>query len=139
MQDMNGCKGAHSGSYGRIFANNLKGQSPHEVTYPYLDTQPRLSCPASKPAIYNSGAYVKTPMEDYQCSETKLKQLVTFFSLHVFFAQVDNLVIILLRKSYRFLLMELPSHMFMPVTELLETTPTESFHPVLPRTSITLS
>jgi hypothetical protein len=35
--------------------------------------------------------------------------------------------------------MELPYHTFMPVTELLETTPTEYFHPALQRTSITLS
>ncbi len=76
-KDMNGCEGAHSGSYGRIFASNLKGQGPHEATYPYLDTQPKLSCPSGK-AVYNSGAVVKTPLEDYQCSETKLKQLVSF-------------------------------------------------------------
>ncbi len=84
-KDMDGCEGAHSGSYGRIFANNLKGQSPHEVTYPYLDTQPKLSCPKSIPAIYNSGAYVKTPMEDYRCNENKLKQLVIFFFCLYFF------------------------------------------------------
>jgi hypothetical protein len=33
---MNGCEGAHSGSYGRVFANQLGGQGPHEATYPYL-------------------------------------------------------------------------------------------------------
>ncbi len=75
-RDMNGCNGAHSGSYGRVFANILQGQSPHEVDYPYLDILPKLYCPPTKPAIYNSGAFVMTPMEDYMCSETKLKQLV---------------------------------------------------------------
>jgi C1A family cysteine protease len=80
--DMNGCHGAHSGSYGRVFANQLKGQGYHEVTYPYLDTQPKLSC-TNGLAIYNSGAYVKTPMEDYQCSEAKLKQLVSTYGAAV--------------------------------------------------------
>ncbi len=76
-KDMNGCEGAHSGSYGRVFTSKLGGQSPHEATYPYLDTQPKLSCPSGK-AVYNSGAYVKTPLEDYQCSEAKLMQLVSW-------------------------------------------------------------
>ena len=73
--DMDGCEGAHSGSYGRVFASKLGGQSPHEATYPYLDTRPKLTCPKGK-ANYNSGAYVKTPMEDYSCTEAKLMQLV---------------------------------------------------------------
>ena len=74
-KDMDGCEGAHSGSYGRVMATKLNGQSPHEVKYPYLDKKPVLSCPSGK-ATYNSGAYVKTPLEDYQCTEAKLKQLV---------------------------------------------------------------
>ncbi len=41
-KDMDGCHGAHSGSYGKVFANILQGQSPHEVNYPYLDTGDRL-------------------------------------------------------------------------------------------------
>jgi hypothetical protein len=76
-QDMNGCSGGHSGSYGRVLANLLQGQSPHEVTYPYLDTQPALKCPTGK-SVYNSGALVKTVMEDYYCSEDKLKQQVIY-------------------------------------------------------------
>jgi len=80
-QDMDGCKGAHSGSYGRVLANNLGGQSPHEATYPYLDIKPNLKCPDGK-AIYNSGAYVKTPMEDFYCSEEKLKLQVTNTLFH---------------------------------------------------------
>jgi len=82
-KDMDGCHGAHSGSYGKVFANILQGQSPHEVNYPYLDTVPKLTCPTSKPAIYNSGALVMTPMEDFRCSETKLKLLVTINSLNL--------------------------------------------------------
>jgi hypothetical protein len=54
----------------------LGGQGPHEVTYPYLDTQPKLACPAPQ-KTYNSGAVVKIPMEDNYCSEDKLKALVT--------------------------------------------------------------
>jgi hypothetical protein len=80
-QDMGGCQGGHSGSYGRVFANMLGGQSPHEVTYPYMDTQPALKCPTGK-AVYNSGALVKTVMEDYYCSEDKLKQQVIIIFLH---------------------------------------------------------
>ena len=73
--DMNGCHGAHSGSYGRILAGKLVGESPHEVTYPYLDNQPKLTCPSGM-TTYNSGALVKTPMEDFGCSEAKLMLLV---------------------------------------------------------------
>jgi hypothetical protein len=54
----------------------LGGQGPHEVTYPYLDTQPKLACPAPQ-KTYNSGAVVKIPMEDFYCSEEKLKAQVT--------------------------------------------------------------
>jgi hypothetical protein len=74
-KDMNGCHGGHSGSYGRVLANMLEGQSPHEVTYPYLDTQPALECPSGK-TVYNSGALIKTVMEDFRCNEDKLKQQV---------------------------------------------------------------
>ncbi len=79
-KDMNGCHGAHSGSYGRVFAGKLAGQSPHEATYPYLDTQPKLSCPSGV-SVYNSGAFVKNPMEDYSCSEAKLMQLVRYIQI----------------------------------------------------------
>jgi hypothetical protein len=94
--DMDGCEGAHSGSYGRVFAKNLKGQGPHEVTYPYLDTQPKLSCPSGK-KVYNSGAFVKTPLEDYECSESKLKQLVSLFFFNS--KQIYKILVLLLQKS----------------------------------------
>ena len=73
--DMNGCHGASSGSYGKVFAEKLQGQSPHEMNYPYLDTVPKLKCPTGT-ATYNSGALIKTPLEDFECSEEKLKQQV---------------------------------------------------------------
>jgi hypothetical protein len=79
---MNGCSGADAPSYGVYFASSLTGQSPHEVTYPYLDTAPKLTCPTGK-TIYNSGAYVQTPMADYACTEDKLKTLVATYGAAV--------------------------------------------------------
>jgi len=70
-----GCNGACPASYISFFASTLKGQSVHEVDYPYLDRNPNLSCPSGKP-IYNSGAYVATPLPDNYCTEDKLKTLV---------------------------------------------------------------
>jgi len=90
-QDMNGCHGAHSGSYGRVFAGKLAGQSPHEATYPYLDTQPKLSCPSGV-SVYNSGASVKTPMEDYSCSEAKLMQQVRCFCSYKYYPSPNDII-----------------------------------------------
>lgn len=75
---MNGCNGADTPSYGVFFANTLKGQSVHEVDYPYLNTNPKLTCPTGK-TIYNSGAYVNNAMPDYYCTEDKLKTLVATY------------------------------------------------------------
>jgi hypothetical protein len=75
---MYGCDGADSGSYGQFFATTLKGQSPHEITYPYLDINPKLTCPSNK-AIYNSGAFVSRPLSDYRCTEAKLMTLVSTY------------------------------------------------------------
>ena len=75
---MNGCHGADHPSYGNFFANSLGGQSVHEVDYPYLDTNPKLTCPTGK-TLYNSGAYVATPLPDYKCTEDKLKTLVSTY------------------------------------------------------------
>ncbi len=77
-----GCDGADSGAYGNFFATTLKGQSVHEVTYPYLNTNPKLTCPTGK-TIYNSGAYVATPLPDYACTETKLMSLVSTYGAAV--------------------------------------------------------
>ena len=77
-----GCNGADSGAYGKFFATTLKGQSVHEVTYPYLNTNPKLTCPTGK-TIYNSGAYVATPLPDYACTETKLMSLVSTYGAAV--------------------------------------------------------
>ena len=58
---MNGCRGADSGSYGEFFSSVLKGQSAHEIDYPYLGMNAKLTCPPNQ-KIYNSGAYVATPL-----------------------------------------------------------------------------
>jgi C1A family cysteine protease len=79
---MYGCNGADAGTYGEFFATNLKGQSVHEVDYPYLDTNPKLTCPTGK-TIYNSGAYVVSPMNDYFCTEDKLKTMVATYGAAV--------------------------------------------------------
>ena len=83
-QSMNGCNGANSGSYGKFFATNLTGQSVHEIAYPYMDSQPELTCQAAGKPIYNSGAFVKTAMQDFKCNEDKLKQLVSCNFLDIF-------------------------------------------------------
>jgi C1A family cysteine protease len=75
---MNGCNGADAPSYGAFFAETLKGQSAHEVDYPYLVDKPKLKCPTDA-KIYNSGAFVNSGMSDYNCNEEKLKALVATY------------------------------------------------------------
>ena len=72
---MNGCHGAWPHAYGTLFTSK-KGQSPHEVDYPYADTTPALKCP-NGPKIYNSGAMVSNSLSDLNCNEDKLAQLVS--------------------------------------------------------------
>ena len=81
-RSMIGCDGADALSYGTFFANTFKGQSAHEVTYPYLDRQPKLTCPTGL-KTYNSGAFVSKAMPDYMCNEEKLKRLVATFGAAV--------------------------------------------------------
>ena len=56
----------------------MKGQGAHEVTYPYLNTNPKLTCPSNL-TTYNTGAYVASGFVDYYCSETKLMTLVSTY------------------------------------------------------------
>ena len=86
---MNGCHGADSGSYGQFFANTLKGQSPHEATYPYLNTNPKLTCPSNQ-KIYNSGAYVASALPDYACTEAKLMTLVSTYGAAVSYVYASD-------------------------------------------------
>ena len=86
---MLGCNGADSGSYGQFFANTLKGQSPHEITYPYLNTNPKLTCPTGK-TIYNSGAYVASALPDYACTEAKLMTLVSTYGAAVSYINASD-------------------------------------------------
>ena len=81
-RSMNGCDGADHPSYGVFYADKLKGQSAHEGTYPYLDTSPKLTCPAGL-KVYNSGAYVTKALPDYNCDENKLKALVATYGAAV--------------------------------------------------------
>jgi cathepsin L len=78
FRGMNGCDGADPGAYINFFANSLHGQSVHEVNYPYLDRNPKLTCPQGK-SIYNSGASVNTALVDNSCNEDKLKTLVATY------------------------------------------------------------
>ena len=82
FRTLDGCDGADAPSYGTFFAETLKGQSVHEVEYPYLDKFPKLTCPAGK-KIYNSGAFVQSAMPDYFCTEDKLKTLVATYGAAV--------------------------------------------------------
>lgn len=75
---MDGCNGADPSAYMDFFASSLKGQSVHEVSYPYLNTNPKLTCPTGK-KIYNSGAFVSSALPDYYCDEKKLKTLVATY------------------------------------------------------------
>ena len=79
---LNGCDGADAPSYGVFFADKLKGQSAHEVNYPYLDLEPKLTCPAGL-KTYNSGAYVSKALPDYYCTEEKIKILVATYGAAV--------------------------------------------------------
>ena len=67
---LNGCDGADAPSYGVFFADTLKGQSAHEVNYPYLDLEPKLTCPAGL-KTYNSGAYVSKALIDLATLEAR--------------------------------------------------------------------
>ena len=75
---MNGCNGANPGCYIEFFSSTLKGQSTHEADYPYLDRNPKLTCPVGKP-IYNSGAFVQEPLVDHSCTEDRLQTLVATY------------------------------------------------------------
>jgi hypothetical protein len=79
---MDGCGGADSGSYGNFFASTMESQSTHETDYPYLNVNPKLTCPSGKP-IYNSGAKVANPLPDYSCNKDKLKLLVSTYGAAV--------------------------------------------------------
>jgi len=70
----NGCNGAPIFSYVKWAAKS--GESlTHESTYPYLNTNPKLTCPANLKA-YNQGAKVTDSYYSYKGDEETLKKLV---------------------------------------------------------------
>merc|ERR1719266_2471713 len=70
----NGCNGAPVFSYVKWAAKS--GESlTHESTYPYLNTNPKLTCPANLKA-YNQGAKVTDSYYSYKGDEETLKKLV---------------------------------------------------------------
>jgi hypothetical protein len=79
---MNGCHGADTPQYGVFFAETLKGRSSHEFAYPYLNNEPKLTCPTNV-SMYNSGAYVSEGYPDYECTEDRLKILVSTYGAAV--------------------------------------------------------
>ena len=73
---MYGCKGAWFHNYNELLVS-LGGQGPHEVTYPYLNTSPKLTCPTGTSAtVYNGGAKVAKSIHTFSCTEDKMKQLL---------------------------------------------------------------
>jgi len=77
-KSMIGCDGAHPGAYTKWYGKNFfQGQGPHELTMPYQNLNPSLTCPSSTSIpVFNPGARVVSVLGDDFCNEDKLKQLV---------------------------------------------------------------
>jgi len=71
---MNGCNGAYITAYPKWMAANGANGVSHEAQYPYLDTEPYLTCKANK--FWNTGSKFTKAVVDYQCTEDNLKKLV---------------------------------------------------------------
>jgi len=75
-RDGNGCHGAWPKHYTEFFLKN-GGTSPHESSYPYLNTNPLLNCNKGRSVRrWNSGAKVVKVYNDMKCNEAKLKDMV---------------------------------------------------------------
>merc|ERR1719348_222840 len=70
----NGCNGAYPHAYAK-WAGDRNAGLAHESSYPYLNTKPRLSCPANLP-VYNQGAKVSGSYYTYRGDEDLMKKLV---------------------------------------------------------------
>jgi len=70
----NGCNGAAPHAYAKWAGDRNDGLA-HESSYPYLNTKPKLTCPASLP-VYNQGAKVSGSYYTYSGDEDLLKKLV---------------------------------------------------------------
>jgi hypothetical protein len=75
FSSMLGCRGAYPGTYTEWVKDN-GGQLPHELSYPYMNTNPKLKCPTNV-TNFNFGAKVTQVYTDGFCSEEKLMKLVS--------------------------------------------------------------
>jgi C1A family cysteine protease len=69
-----GCDGAATHAY-LNWASVSKAGLSHESQYPYLNKEPKLTCPSNLP-VYNQGATITGSSYTYQGSEDLLKQMV---------------------------------------------------------------
>merc|ERR1711872_460958 len=70
----NGCNGAYPHAYAKWAGDRDDGLA-HESSYPYLNTKPKLTCPANLP-VYNQGAKVSGSYYTYKGDEDLMKKLV---------------------------------------------------------------
>jgi len=70
----NGCNGAPTHAYIK-WAADSKADLTHESLYPYLNKNPKLTCPANLEG-YNQGAKVTESYYTYKGDEETLKKLV---------------------------------------------------------------
>jgi hypothetical protein len=78
---MTACQGAFPGSYTNWVKEN-GGQLPHEMFYPYLNTNPKLKCPTNV-TNFSFGAKVTQVYRDGFCDEEKLMKLVSHPYIYV--------------------------------------------------------
>ena len=70
-----GCNGAHPDAYTK-YLTGIGGHLPHENSYKYLGSSPKLNCKSAPKKMWNSGAKVSKTAVDWKCNETKLKSLI---------------------------------------------------------------
>ena len=70
-----GCNGANPFSYPKWLPTK-GGHLPHENSYKYLGSSPKLNCKSAPKKMWNSGAKVSKTAVDWKCNETKLKSLI---------------------------------------------------------------
>ena len=71
----NGCNGANPYAYAKWLPEQ-GGQMPHETSYPYLGSSPKLNCNSAPTTMWNSGAKVTKGTVDWTCGASKLKSLI---------------------------------------------------------------
>jgi len=71
----NGCNGANPYAYARWLPEK-GGHMPHEKSYPYLGSSPKLNCNSAPKTMWNSGAKITKGTVDWTCGASKLKSLI---------------------------------------------------------------